>query len=108
MLRVSDAYEVMAQHLGYSVDEMRAVQGNFQRTMHDLNSLVHFSDLARTHISEHRNSLAEMGSGALGDYPWDFVHLSHTEDIARRVEDWGSVSLQAPFGGKGLGLIYLS
>ena len=54
VLRVSEAYEVMAEHLGYSADEMRAVLGNFQRTMHDLNSLVHFSDLARTHISEHR------------------------------------------------------
>jgi len=108
VLRVSEAYEVMAEHLGYSVDEMRAVQGNFQRTMHDLNSLVHFSDLARTHISEHRNSLAELGSGALGDDPWDFIHLSHTEDIARRVEDWGSVSLQARYGGKGCGLIYIS
>jgi enolase len=106
--RVSEAYEVMAEHLGYSVSEMRAVQGNFQRTMHDLNSLVHFSDLARTHISEHHESLAGMGSGALGDDPWDFVHLSHTADIARRVEDWKAVSLQARYGGKGSGLIYIA
>ena len=49
-----------------------------------------------------------IGSGALGDDPWDFVHLSHTEDITRRVEDWGSVSLQARYGGKGCGLIYIS
>ena len=108
VLRVSEAYEVMAEHLGYSIDEMRAVQGNFQRTMHDLNSLVHFSDLARTHISEHRATLAGLGSGAMGDDPWDFIHLSHTQDIARRVEDWGGVSLQARYGGKGCGLIYTS
>ncbi len=50
--RVSHAYEVMAEHLGYGSDEMRAVLANFQRTMHDLNSLVHFSDLARTFLSE--------------------------------------------------------
>ncbi len=108
VLRVSEAYEVMAEHLGYSVNEMRAVQGNFQRTMHDLNSLVHFSDLARGYISEHLESLSGMGSGALGDDPWDFVHLSHGADIARRVEDWNAVSLQARYGGKGSGLIYIA
>jgi enolase len=108
VLRVSEAYEVMAEHLGYSVDEMRAVQGNFQRTMHDLNSLVHFSDLARTYISEHRDNLPGTGSGAQGSDPWDFIHLSHDDDVARRVEDWGSVSLQARYGGKGCGLIYIS
>ena len=31
--RVSNAYEVMAEHLGYGKDEMRAVLANFQRTM---------------------------------------------------------------------------
>jgi hypothetical protein len=108
VLRVSEAYEVMAEHLGYSADEMRAVQGNFQRTMHDLNSLVHFSDLARGHISEQRDSLAGTGNGALGADPWDFVHLSHSDDIARRVEDRGAVSLQARYGGKGSGLVYIA
>jgi enolase len=108
VLRVSEAYEVMAEHLGYSVDEMRAVQGNFQRTMHDLNSLVHFSDLARTHVSERRDILPGLGSGARGHDPWDFIHLSHAGDIARRVEDWDTVSLQARYGGKGCGLIYIS
>ena len=77
VLRVSEAYEVMAEHLGYSVDEMRAVQGNFQRTMHDLNSLVHFSDLARRYISEHRDNLPELGSGVLGEIP-GISFISHT------------------------------
>ena len=108
VLRVSEAYEVMAEHLGYSSDEMRAIQGNFQRTMHDLNSLVHFSDLARTYISENRSRLRSLGSGALGHDPWDFVHLSHLEDIERRVTDREAVSLQARYGGKGAGLIYIS
>ena len=108
VLRVSEAYEVMAEHLGYSADEMRAVQGNFQRTMHDLNSLVHFSDLARTYISENRDLLEELGVGAMGKNPWDFIHLSHSEDIARRVRDLKSVSLQSRYGGKGSGLIYIS
>ena len=108
VLRVSEAYDVMSGHLGYSKDEMRAVQGNFQRTMHDLNNLVHFSDLARSHVADQRTECQCPGKGAMGNEPWDFVHLSHIDDITRRVEDWSSVSLQARYGGKGSGLIYIS
>ena len=106
--RVSEAYDVMAGHLGYSETEMRGVLGNFQRTMHDLNSLVHFSDLARAHVAERRDNLPQLGRGAMGDDPWDFVHLSHTEDIRRRVEDVTAASLQSRYGGKGSGLIYIA
>ena len=106
--RVSEAYEVMAEHLGYSAGEMRSVQGNFQRTMHDLNNLVHFSDLARTWVSEHGDEIPGLGSGAMGEDPWDFIHLSHTSDIIQRVEDLGAPSLQARYGGKGCGLIYIA
>ena len=106
--RVSEAYEVMAEHLGYSRTEMRAVLANFQRTMHDLNSLVHFSDLARTAITERRDRLREPGGGAAGENPWDFVHLSHAKDVARRVEDRTAASLQARYGGKGSGLLYIA
>jgi len=106
--RVSEAYEVMAGHLGYADDEMRAVLANFQRTMHDLNSLVHFSDLAREYISECGSDLSWAGQGSAGEGPWDFVHLSHTQDIVGRVENRESVSLQARYGGKGSGLIYIA
>ena len=106
--RVSHPYEVMAEHLGYGKDEMRAVLANFQRTMHDLNSLVHFSDLARTFLSESRTDLVGIDSGSAGDDPWDFVHLSHKDVIENRVEDSSKVSLQGRFGGKGSGLIYIS
>jgi len=106
--RFSNAYEVMAEHLGYGADEMRAVLANFQRTMHDLNSLVHFSDLARSYISEGGRELQQMESGSAGESPWDFVHLSNLDDIKRRVEDRAGVSLQGRFGGKGSGLIYIA
>jgi enolase len=106
--RVSEAYDVMAQHLGYSETEMRGVLGNFQRTMHDLNSLVHFSDLARGYIAEHRDNLPQLGMGAMGENPWDFVHLSHSADVRQRVESRDSVSLQARYGGKGSGLMYIA
>ncbi len=106
--RVSNAYEVMAEHLGYGADEMRAVLANFQRTMHDLNSLVHFSDLARTYFSESGRKIADMDAGGAGEDPWDFVHLSHQSDIKRRVEDREAASLQARYGGKGSGLVYIA
>ncbi|HET6591973.1 MAG TPA: PEP/pyruvate-binding domain-containing protein, partial [Xanthomonadales bacterium] len=106
--RVSEAYEVMAGHLGYSETEMRGVLGNFQRTMHDLNSLVHFSDLARAHVAERRDDLPQLGRGAMGDNPWDFVHLSHRDDVRGRVEDVTAASLQSRYGGKGSGLIYIA
>jgi enolase len=106
--RVSAAYEVMAEHLGYGTDEMRAVLGNFQRTMHDLNNLVHFSDLASAYLSENGADLQLPGTGVSGDDPWDFVHLSHYSDIVRRVENGDAASLQARYGGKGSGLIYIS
>jgi hypothetical protein len=106
--RVSEAYEVMAAHLGYSAVEMRGVLGNFQRTMHDLNSLVHFSDIARAWVAEHAGQLQNLGEGSVGEEPWDFVHLSHGDDIRERVEQADAVSLQARYGGKGSGLIYIS
>jgi len=106
--RFSYAYEVMAEHLGYGADEMRAVLANFQRTMHDLNSLVHFSDLARTHVSEFGAQTSADRVHPAGADPWDFVHLSHHNDIVRRVENKEATSLQARYGGKGSGLIYIS
>jgi pyruvate,orthophosphate dikinase len=106
--RVSHAYEVMAEHLGYGKDEMRAVLANFQRTMHDLNSVVHFSDLARACFVERDRDAEDTDAGSAGENPWDFVHLSHREDIRQRVEDRNAVSLQGRYGGKGSGLIYIS
>lgn len=106
--RVSNAYEVMAEHLGYGADEMRAVLANFQRTMHDLNSLVHFSDLARTYLSENGRTEKDVDFGPTGEDPWNFVHLSHIDDIKQRVENRQTASLQGRFGGKGSGLIYIA
>jgi hypothetical protein len=106
--RVSVAYEVMSDELGYSEDEMRSVLANFQRTMHDLNSLVHFADLARRQLSEDETEIQWSRSRRKAEDPWDFVHLSHTRDIEQRVSDWGVRSLQDRYGGKGSGLMYIS
>lgn len=106
--RVSEAYEVMADHLGYGEDEMRAVLGNFFRSMHDLNNLAHFSDAARAHISQNPEELGESESLPTSRDPWQFQHLSHNSEIVRRVQSFEEDSLRDIYGGKGSGLIYLS
>jgi pyruvate,orthophosphate dikinase len=106
--RVSEAYEVMAESLGYDAEQMRGVLGNFFRGMHDLNQLAHFCDAARTHVATQETD--GTGSDAPGDQadPWRFPHLSHDEDIVQLVERPDVPSLRDTFGGKGSGLLYLS
>lgn len=106
--RVSEAYEVMAGHLGYSEDDMRGVLGNFFRSMHDLNNLAHFSDVARTWIAAHPGSVRPLDWGEVPARPWDFLHLSHLDEVVRRVEDFEGRNLRDIYGGKGSGLVYLS
>jgi hypothetical protein len=103
--RVSEAYEVMSDHLGYGEDEMRGVLGNFFRSMHDLNNLAHFSDAARAHISACPGTEKHVPV----EYdPWRFQHLSHADEIVSRVESYEEGCLRDVYGGKGSGLIYLS
>lgn len=106
--RVSEAYEVMAGHLGYSEDEMRAVLGNFFRGMHDLNNLAHFSDAARAWLAEQPEDHEVAAVPCTAPDPWRIVHLSDSEEIVRLVEDPHSPVLRDYYGGKGSGLIYLS
>ena len=105
--RVSEAYEVMSDHLGYGEDEMRGVLGNFFRSMHDLNNLAHFSDAARKWIAAHPGESAAAEPSTPRD-PWRFLHLSHDEEIVARVESFEEESMRDVYGGKGAGLIYLS
>jgi len=106
--RVSVGPEMMAVRLGYAPEEVRALMANFQRTLHDLNSLAHFADRARAHVQEHGIELQPGQADGRGCDPWDFVHLSHAEDIASRVESWDAPCLQGCYGGKGGGLVYVS
>jgi hypothetical protein len=106
--RVSEAYETMAESLGYDADQMRGVLGNFFRGMHDLNQLAHFCDAARTHVAARVNEAADSARpGGMAD-PWRFPHLSHDADIVQLVEDVDAPSLRDTFGGKGSGLVYLA
>jgi len=106
--RVSVAYEVMAEELGFGPDEMRGVLGNFQRMMHDLNSLVHFADLARKRLAEGNVQVQWSIPKRAAENPWDFVHLSHFDDLEARISNWQTRSLQDRYGGKGSGLMYIA
>ncbi|MBI4454382.1 MAG: hypothetical protein HY644_00615 [Acidobacteria bacterium] len=112
--RATIAYEKMAHRLGLEAGELRAVVANMTRYMHDLNSMVHFCDLARTHIQNHIVD----SSRPIGNLPLEplegfagngVVHLSHKGDIqelAQRVESLPNPRDQ--YGGKGSSLIYIS
>ena len=50
--RVTVPYEKMSHHLGLEEEDLRTVLANMQRYMHDLNSVVHFSDIAGAFIRE--------------------------------------------------------
>ncbi|MEW6074129.1 MAG: PEP/pyruvate-binding domain-containing protein [Planctomycetota bacterium] len=112
--RFSVAYQKMAGQLGLDEDELRAVLANYQRYLHDLNSMVHFADLAKGHIEHSGKSLSlrvdgEPAAPTAPEGAFDFLHLSHRDRIDRLLADAEpSVSLQDAYGGKGCSLIYIS
>ena len=111
--RVSVAYEAMGRRLGLDAEELRAVLGNFQRYMHDLNSIAHFADLAITHIQIEIPDNSQRVGGELASSvdtsAWDILHISHVEEIDRRLRLRDAVpNLRERFGGKGSGLLYIS
>ncbi|MBI3939652.1 MAG: hypothetical protein HY315_02350 [Acidobacteria bacterium] len=108
--RATIAYEKTSQRLGLEPAELRTALANMTRYMHDLNTMVHFSDLARTHIQNHvPDRSCPIGVPPPAADVYDIVHLSHAAAIRERVESAGSASnLRDQFGGKGSGLIYIS
>ncbi len=109
--RVTSPFEKLRQKIKFNEDELRDALANIQRCMHDLNSIAHFTDIARTYIEEEGEDLtstAGVCSAAPPD-PFDVIHLSHREKIKQRVEsDNSPLNLRNLYGGKGSGLIYIS
>ena len=111
--RVTVPYERMSRRLGLGEDDLRIVLANMQRYMHDLNSVVQFSDIAGTHIRERRSE----GSGPLRREPSSnaessssnaIVHISHLDEVAVEMERRGNGSnLRERCGGKGSSLLYI-
>ena len=57
--RVIVPYERMRHRLGLEEEDLRTVVANMQRYMHDLNSVVHFSDIAGAYIRERQSEGSE-------------------------------------------------
>jgi len=107
-------YEGMSERLGISPRELQTVVANLQRYMHDLNSMVSFADVARSHIGSHVPALAVTRRevppvAGDGSRPIPVIHLSHREEIVALVESREpSTSLRDRYGGKGSSLLYIS
>lgn len=107
-------FESMRDKLGLDQDELRISLANMQRFLHDLNSMASFADLALAHLEgsqrQEGNGLARNNGASESDYNGDgIVHLSHSEEIGRLVDQAEPEhSVRAAYGGKGSGLIYIS
>lgn len=107
-------YERMSERLDLSPRELQTIVANLQRYMHDLNSMVSFADIARSHIGSHVPSEAPArreAPAAVSDraQPIPVVHLSHREEIVKLVESREpTFSLRDSYGGKGSSLLYIA
>ncbi len=111
--RILSPYERMRDRLQLDDEEYRISIANMQRYQHDLNSMAYFCDLARKHIEDHVPDKTRRIDGgtdpAYGESAYDILHLSHGDDIRKRVEDKNpEQSLRDRYGGKGSGLTYIS
>jgi phosphoenolpyruvate synthase/pyruvate phosphate dikinase len=109
--RVISPFEKMSQKVGFTEEEQRAAIANIQRYMHDLNSIAYFADIAHSFIEDKdgRQLHSKRVKSAPTREPYDVIHLSHREEIKKRVEsDDPSGSLRDLYGSKGSGLVYIS
>ncbi len=104
--RVTAPFAKMQGPLGLDADGIRAVLATLQRTMHDLNTMVHFADLAAAESADGAAAAATPSHRA-GDGLDGIVHLSHREEVAGLVAGEGP-SLKDLYGSKGSGLLYIS
>ena len=63
---------------------------------------------ARAWIAAQPEDSARLAGRPAARDPWKFQHLSHREEIVRRVEDGPAENLRDVYGGKGSGLIYMA
>ncbi|MBU8869802.1 MAG: hypothetical protein KOO60_02895 [Gemmatimonadales bacterium] len=112
--RVTAPFEMMRERLDLDENELRKALANIQRYMHDLNITVAFCDDARSYIRDHVTDGREQ---IHPDLPviapeksaYDILHLSHYEEIRRRVAREGDTpNLRELYGGKGVGLVYIA
>jgi enolase len=111
--RVTVPYEKMSHHLKLDEEDLRTVLANMQRYMHDLNTVVHFSDIAGAYIRGQQTRGVEVRSGdsrAVDEAPSShtIIHISHREAVAEAMKICGgSPNLRERYGGKGSSLLYV-
>ncbi len=112
--RVTVPYEKMSPQLGLDEEDLRTVLANMQRYMHDLNSVVHFSDIAGAFIREQQTATDEQGerdsqSRQGSDAAHTIIHISHRDEVAAEMSFCGDrPNLRERYGGKGSSLLYVS
>jgi phosphohistidine swiveling domain-containing protein len=112
--RVTVPYEKMSHHLGLEEEDLRTVLANMQRYMHDLNTVVHFSDIAVAYIREQQTRDAGERSIASRDVEkppasHSIVHISHRDEVeAGMLICGGRPNLRERYGGKGSSLLYVN
>ncbi|UCE40005.1 MAG: hypothetical protein JSV17_11040 [Candidatus Aminicenantes bacterium] len=109
--RVISPFEKVHEKVGFTEEELRAALANIQRYMHDLNSIAYFTDIAHSFIEDKQGEqIHASNSGDVSSRePYDVIHLSHRDEIKRRVEsDDLACNLRDLYGSKGSGLIYIS
>jgi enolase len=111
--RVTIPYEKMSQHLNLDEEDLRTVLANMQRYMHDLNSVVQFSDIAGAFIREQRRGRVELRREARPDAEeapdsHAILHISHRDDVSEAMKICGGQpNLRERYGGKGSSLLYV-
>jgi phosphohistidine swiveling domain-containing protein len=112
--KVTVPYEKMSRHLGLEEEDLRTVLANMQRYMHDLNTVVHFSDIAVAFIREQQTRGAEtrgIESRDVEEPPasHSIIHISHRDEVEAGMRVCGSQpNLRERYGGKGSSLLYVS
>jgi enolase len=112
--RVIVPYERMHNRLGLEEEDLRTVVANMQRYMHDLNSVVHFSDIAGAYIRDRQSE----GSPRISSEPQTLdeshsahtiIHISHRDEAAAEMGSCGDKpNLRERYGGKGSSLLYVN
>ncbi|MCJ7755488.1 MAG: hypothetical protein MUP13_13065, partial [Thermoanaerobaculales bacterium] len=112
--RVTVPYEKMSPQLGLDEEDLRTVLANMQRYMHDLNNVVHFSDIAGAFIREQQTGAneyveSESPSGEEPGSNHSIIHISHRDEVAAEMRICGDQpNLRERYGGKGSSLLYVN
>ena len=109
--RVVSPFEKVREKLGFNEEELQAAMANMQRYLHDLNSIAYFTDIVHAFIEDKKEDQVSAISAGVAPPkdPFNVIHLSHHDEIRKRVEgNDPTYNLRALYGGKGSGLIYIS